>query len=103
MSTKRPNCFAPWCGVEGPCIDCASAVGQKSDRQSAETSSAVDIALLWKARRDGNDPAKNARQKAILDLWEAWLGEGTGDYDVEVVEVPHLLERLWELSGGHKR
>lgn len=45
----------------------------------------------------------NARQHAIIDVWEAWLAEGEGDLEVEGFTVPKILDDLWALSVQYKK
>lgn len=59
----------------------------------------LDITELWKLRKAGELLKINARQNAILDLWEAWLGESEGDYETDCITVPNMLNELWELSS----
>ncbi len=57
-----------------------------------------EICELWTQWR-ANEIAPNTRQLKILELWEAVLDEGDGDFDKEVIKIPNHLSKLWKLCS----
>jgi hypothetical protein len=60
----------------------------------------IDITQIWTAWKKGYYTPKSERERLILELWEAFLAEGPGDFDNQVNVIPDTLGELWSLANS---